>query len=232
MKIISDFRDYYDDMVVDSGREFKRHTNGGPSKKEAFVLFHTLKLKVPIHGKVHILYDALLKSMNKTDAEFRSDEHASDYKVIMYQNPTVHDQSKLVLTPILDALSTPDVYAAQHIPSDGGKATTYEWYKVGQREYWVEHTSDDDFRSGVGDTKMRIIGGRGTSDKFGLPNLALIFKSAPLIRVAFVPFRLTNGRPGMTAVDLDTAPKLAGTPLAEDLSPQECIEEISSTLSK
>jgi hypothetical protein len=229
MKISSDFVDYYDQECSGEGRSFKRHQAGGPGRKEVFSLLYTLKYKVPVHGKISTLYDSLIKSLNKTDAEFRDDKNNHLYQVILYKDQQTHDQSSLVKKTILEALTTPDCYGAQVIPVNSGQPMTYEWYKVGHREYWVEHTSDDSYRSGVGVTKARVIGGSSMAKQLGLQDLAKVFV-APLIRLAFVPYQLTNGRKGITAVDLDTGPKLMGTPVAEELTAADCCEEIARYL--
>lgn len=230
MKIVSDFSDYYDVHATDEGPTLYRSASDVLPRRDIFVLLNALKFKVPIHGKVSILYDALLTSFETTDEKFRADKTNDVYKVVVYDG-SKHDQSSLRLMPVLEALEKcPNSYASQYIPTGDTKTTSYEWYKVGNHQFWIEQSSDDEFRSGVGAVTQRIVGGANSFRNWNIPDLSKIFKT-PLIRVAFIGYQLTNGRRGITAIDIDTTPKLAGTAIEAELDSEECYNAINQALS-
>jgi hypothetical protein len=113
--------------------------------------------------------------------------------------------------------------ASKYIPDFRG--VTYRLLNCGDLSCWFRHVSFDDWRSNAGD-----------GDLFELSSGEILFPSFipenilnPLWAIDFIPQRNDSGVE-LLAVDFNTAPKIAGTPLAKLASPKTFADSLRQKL--
>jgi hypothetical protein len=104
-------------------------------------------------------------------------------------------------------------------------ARSYRAVAVGHNVFWIRYTSNDSWRSNCGDVEIVDVDGRHKGDvvetKAALLRLQAI-RRTPLVAVDFVD----GGLVWLTAIDLNTAPGLRGTPVESLMSAVEVVNAL------
>ncbi len=208
----SDFRDYYDHQFDLIGRPFPRFSRGGMNRRQMFAFLQRVGVNVPPHGTVHDLY---------THMEEREREYVqSTMDLVVYLDDTAHRGEGKIRLGLKEALDAhPDHFASMYIhpPQDLAQSTRY--LAVGDRAFWLQYESLDDWRSNCGDVRITVLGEEKTG-RYRIP--------FALYAIDFVPIGQLNER---LAVDFNVAPGIWGTGVEDLLSSREAVAAIKRMLS-
>lgn len=211
LKLVSDFRDYYDHWFDREGFELRRITTDGPSRPDMFNLFEMARIHTPRHG--------LVKDM-PTDTKW----------AVVYLNETSHrgEGKELMLADDARRLY-PDKFYSEYLNFPNNEPTlSYKnqyfgssWRElfIGDRSYFLHYINCDDWRSNVGDD-IRIecetdrVGKRGKKDLH-----------YPLYAIDYV---WDPQKSDFAAVDLNIAPGIGGTPIEDVLPGQQIVYELKN----
>jgi hypothetical protein len=103
---------------------------------------------------------------------------------------------------------------------------TYRLLSCGGYSCWFRHDSFDDWRSNAGDGDLLEI----LDGEISLPTGFEKFVVNPVWAIDFVAQKSEVGPPVLLAIDFNTAPRVAGTPLAKRVKPQELASAIRMSL--
>ncbi len=216
MKLVSDFWDYYDIAFDGLGKEFRRVTTDGPTRREMFSLLEQYGFRTPPHG--------LVKDVSGMWWDL---ENRWVRQVVMYENETVHrGEGKTLIhehrlrwdgcltrIPALDRLH--NLYCSAYVGSYPPKpGLSWRLLQVGKRRFWIEYQAEEDWRSNVGDGDITLL---GEEDPFACGKLPY-----PLYAVDFV-----IGKEAY-AIDLNIAPGVRGTGVERLLTPREFVTELTA----
>lgn len=209
LKLVSDFRDYYDHYFDRDGFELRRVTTEGPSRSEMFKLFDAHRIHTPRHG--------LVKDM-PTDTKW----------MVVYLDESLHRGEGKLLMPAAEAREKhPDTFCTEYLAFP--KNEPYLSYKnqyfgsswreliVGNMRFWLHYINCDDWRSNVGDD-IRIECDTEKVDKRPKKDLGY-----PLYAIDYV-FDDTKG--DFAAVDLNIAPGIGGTPIEGMMSGEQLVKSL------
>jgi hypothetical protein len=192
----SDFRDYYDHwfdshLLYDGKAQvFERLSTGGMTRGEMLASMREHGLTVPAFGK---------------PADLRSE------KVVVYLDDHSHrGERKRVMDRGKAQLLYWNNLACEYLP---GPPDSFRSLWIGRRSFALYYRSDDEWRSNVGDVKIRMCYEQ-------LPEPAPLY-DYPLWAIDFI---YCEGE--FYAVDLNIAPGLTGTPVEQLLKPGEVVELI------
>ncbi|MHB1702197.1 MAG: hypothetical protein ACYCSN_19090 [Acidobacteriaceae bacterium] len=208
----SDFVDYYDHQFDLTGRPFPRFSRGGMNRRQMFAFLKRVGLEVPIHGIVRELYER----MEAYDQEYPE----STMDLVVYLDETAHCGEGKIRLGIKEALAAhPDRFASMyfHPPMDRAQSTRY--LAVGDRAFWLQYESLDDWRSNCGNVRIKVLGEEKTG-RYPIP--------FALYAIDFVPIGQLNER---LAVDFNVAPGIRGTGVEDLLSSREAVAAIKRMLS-
>jgi hypothetical protein len=138
MKLISDFRDYYDHGFDNNEPTFNRLMVSGPTKQEQFELISQCGYVTIPYGKP--------KDFNRNDL------------LVVYTDETLHAGEGKLIGPQYEALELyPDNLCSIYIASNS-ISTRYLW--IGSRcfELTYENLDKREWRSNVGDVEIDFIG--------------------------------------------------------------------------
>jgi hypothetical protein len=224
LRLVSDFRDYYDHWFDLDGQPFERIAVGGMSRPEMLAYLDTLDLTAPRHGTVRELA-------------------TEGFPLVVYTDERAHrGEGKQVMLPWDAEREYPDTFAARYY---GGlticpitaywptaehnhheqkcRSSTLRYLTVGRRTWVLGYWSDTDWRSNCGEGGVCVldemsplsIKWRGIREKVGLPLWA--FDAI-----------LTESQE--IAVDFNIAPGLRGTGMEDVLSPAEVVDLLKEAL--
>lgn len=209
VKLKSDFNDYYDHWfdVYNVGLTFERMSTGGMSRRGMLEYMQSIGIRVPIFG----ITQEILYSQNKQPSV-----------VVVYMDEFSHrGEGKVRLTLAEAASEYPDKLVIEYIPSYtdmGSKSLRY--LQVGDKRFWLEYSSTNDWRSNCGDVSIRILSREpdGYHKKIGLPLFAIDF--------------VEDVKGILYAVDFNIAPGIKGTGVENILSAMVVAESIKLVISE
>lgn len=205
MKLVSDFRDYYDAAFDGIGKEFRRIAVGsGPTRRQQHDILEAAGYKVPLRGtfaEMNYLPRLVVykdESAHCTDGKQVWEESGWD---LMWEQPPSDED-----------------YSVQFVGKFNEKsATSWRYLQIGRHQFWIEYTSNESWMSNYGDGDIQII---GVDLNAGYHPLSGI--DSPLYAIDFVI------ADDMYAVDLNIAPGLKGTGVNKYLTPKEVVEALES----
>jgi hypothetical protein len=160
MKLVSDFRDYYDHWFNNNDPVFERLMISGPRKEGQFGLIECCGYKVVAHGRP--------KDFNSNDL------------LVVYLDETLHAGEGKTLMPQPIALEQyPDRLCSLYIESNS-LSTRYLW--IGHRcfELIYENLDKREWRSNVGEVDIRFV-----TELFNHPHPKMLNRH-PLVAIDFV----------------------------------------------
>lgn len=201
VRLASDFVDYYDHHFgLDGPILFSRSGAGpGPTKPEQFDLLAAAGYNTPPHG--------LVRDVAGT---YWGDERRHVLDLVVYDDPTAHCGDGKRISRAGD--EPPEKYCSAYL-GDRGPGVSWRYLQVGRHHFWLEYTSEADWRSNVGDGAVTIIG-------VGLDAGYHPFFKLPLFAVDFV---IGND---LYAVDFNTAPGIRGSGVEKILPPKAAAQAI------
>ncbi len=184
VKLVSNFHDYYDHWFDGYSAEltFERKSNGGMTRREMLEHLQSLGFTVPVFG---------------TSAELQ-DRLSASQEVVVHLDETSHRGEDKIKLPRGEAVvQYPDHLAVEYIPTlPNGKTRRY--LQIGDKAFWLEYTSRDDWRSNCGDVEIQIL----RQEKDGYHSQI----SCPLFAIDFVV-----DQESAYAIDFNVAPGIRGT---------------------
>lgn len=205
----SDFRDYYDHWFLnahfhnDYKLAFTRNMDQGLSRPLMFdFMSKELNLRVPQYGKISQLQSLI---------------DPNEY-VVLHENLRIHVGEGKKLIRFKQIASTDDFVVKYIDPSE--ENTSYRYLRIGKKHFWFKYTSENDWRSNVGDVVIKRI----RNSMATLVNFDVV--KHPLYAIDFVKDK--NGK--MYALDFNESPGLKGTGIEEILKPKEVYNLICEEL--
>ncbi|WP_424660473.1 hypothetical protein [Desulfofundulus sp.] len=206
VRLVSDFHDYYDHWFDGCSAElvFERLSTGGMSRPQMLAYLRSLGLQVPFFGRVRDVYRYTLRGYEEIP---RSD---TIFAMVVHLDERAHRGEGKVMLSLRDALEKyPDHFAVQYIPAlPSGLGLTWRYLQVGDKVFWLEYFSRDDWRSNCGDVEIRVL----SRERDGYNSRVRY----PLYAVDFIP---AAGK--LYAVDFNIAPQIKGTGVEEFLPARE-----------
>lgn len=215
----SDFRDFYDHWFEIRGHHpvFERMATGGLDRPGLFRFLESLDMRVPRYGLVRDLVP-LLREEREALLDARP---ATVYKdrVVVYLDTRTHRGEGKKLMAGADALHLyPDHYASEFIPGPRGVPVSWRYLQVGDRPFWLEYRSDDEWRSNCGNVEIRVMAAVNQSRIHPrIPH--------PLYAIDFVWSGLKA-----YAVDFNIAPGIRGSGVEKILTAEEAARAIIRVL--
>ena len=209
LKLVSDFRDFYDHQFESHGTPFLRLSKGGMSRREMFPYFSVLGLETPKNGEVSTLAPELLSDVMAG--------HATE--LVVYTDEYAHCGDGKVRVRASDALRLyPDRFCSEYLSTSGsGAGRSLRYPQIGSRKWWLSYWSDEDWRSNSGEGGVSII----NEEPAGYHPLV----PAPLFAIDFLPIGSKR-----LAVDFNTAPGLG--PLRDVLTPSEIVTLLGAAITR
>lgn len=222
IKLDSDFRDYYDHWFSGSWQQpdftFTRNSTGGMSRREMFEFMRSLGITTPAFGTVKELVSKMASFLPaQPDANLHSIYLDAAGDVVVYTDIRAHAGEGKVKMSLREAFHHhPNDLASEFIVSSS-EAQTLRYLRVGRRQFWLQYTSNDDWRSNCGDVDIKVLG-----EEFSMTPFTLMGEgTSPVFAIDFV--FATH----MYAVDYNIAPQLAGTGIEEILPAKSAYDEIA-----
>ena len=230
IQLDSDFSDYYDHWFC--GRHdvpdyvWQRNAEGGMVRRCQFSLLERVGWTVPMHGTTSRLYEA--------------SHYPDNTLAVIYHDEQKHrGEGKELLTLDLAACNYPTALASLFVEStkefaDGTKISSVSrrLLCIGDRMFWLEYSSADDWRSNCGDVTVKVIGetlGRAAYFREAGPEWQPhLLEKYPLWAVDFVT-KHGQDHPRY-AIDFNSSPGIKGTGLADILPAKEAAKEICDYL--
>ncbi|HNC59117.1 MAG TPA: hypothetical protein PLP33_27065 [Leptospiraceae bacterium] len=201
IKLHTDFRDCYDYMFDREGIPFIRFSQDILSKREQFKLLEASGFLVPPNNYMYKLVYSLYSPKN----------------YVVYVNPNLHrGEGKLLISrgealSRAEDLSLLNCYASHHIDAQSSKS--HRILNIGNRQFRINYSSDDTWRSNCGNVKVEFDGEVTEDLKIPSP-----LTGRALWAIDFVA--------NMYAVDLNTSPSIKGSGVEDILSNTEIYELI------
>lgn len=196
----TDYRDYYDkafkSFVFEQQLTVSRYKETQPSRIEQLEFLERIGLTTPDYGRVEDLVPRLLKRDSVVSALAGLDEL---FEVIVFL-----ENIKRRLT-YKDALSLyPKCFAMEYVPTaPSGNGISFEYVCVGDRPFWIEHSSVNHWQSKRGTTRSRFFSFNSNTTRTKGKALDL---SSPVFSVSLL--RLRNK---FYAFKYNSAPFIKGT---------------------
>lgn len=209
LKLVSDFRDYYDHLFDRDGFELRRVTTEGPSRSEMFTIFKLSKIHVPRHG--------IIKDM------------PADVKwMVVYVNESLHRGEGKILMPAAEARELhPDKFCTEYLsfPKNEPVMSYKEKYfgsswrelVIGNNSFFLHYRNCDDWRSNVGDEVVIELQDTRVGKR---PKKDLHY---PMYAIDYV---FDDGAGDFAAVDLNIAPGIGGSPVEEILPSTQLVQSL------
>ncbi len=203
LKLYSDFHDFYDFMFGREGKPFVRFSEDDLTKRNQFSLLEAARFQTPVNNYLY-------KLVNYT---------YEPEKYVVYTNPISHrGEGKVVLARkevLLKTISGNyepllNCYASVFIKTDDEFPRTHRILNIGNRQFRINYTSDDSWRSNCGNVKVEFDGEITGNLKIPSP-----LEGRGLWAIDFV---------NIFAVDLNTSPGLKGTGIEDILSATEVLD--------
>ena len=203
VKLQSDFYDYYDYMFDREGIVWKRMSIG-MDRTHAFMALELMGLQVPRWGPV--------ESLPVDDVD----------KVVVYTDPASHrGEGKVLVTARHAKNDYPAHLASVYITNTTDSPASLRYLRIGHQVYYLQYQSNKhEWRSNCG-VAVNI-----TTVLYPPPFL-MHFRDSFVLDYPMIAIDFVQSREGLWgAVDLNTAPGLYGTPVADTLSPTDVVQLI------
>jgi hypothetical protein len=213
VRLISDFHDYYDHWFDGTGAEltFERKSDGGDKRREMLVYLKSLGLRVPAFGRTSEVFEYLQQ-------KYAFEGFDRLFEVVVHIDETAHRGEGKIKITLCDAVEQyPDHLAVEHIPVlPGGQGQAWRYLQAGDKRFWLEYTSRNDWRSNCGDVDIGVLGRRpdGYHKLIKLPLFAVDFVWGD------VPY----------AIDFNVAPGIKGTGIEDILPAKEVADAIKKAV--
>ncbi len=221
IKLDSDFVDYYDHfMDLDGELMLQRHTVPKLNRIETYKALNMVGLKTPKFGMVAELYKDL-GTQNGGVSSLKSSGYGKLVELVVFIDIHAHAGEGKEKMSLDDARKKyPGHFAAQFIPTAKTFASRTERLVVmGDRQFWLEYTSKDDWRSNSGDVTITEIDNRYDRGMRG----PIYEINSPLYAIDFVAIGHER-----LAIDFSVAPRLDGTPIQNKLPAEQAAQTIKS----
>lgn len=211
MQLITDFRDYYDHAFDREGREFYRTSRNNMSRPDMLAFMESKGLLVPRYGLAKDLVPRMMtEDFPDWDQETLQAASLHLIDVIVFTDLFAHrGEGKIRMSAGLAQLSYPNNFAVEYIPpTKTGLGVSFRYLQVGNRRWWLQYWSNQDWRSNIGDGEVLVLGEEqpGYDPRFKYPMWAIDFIFAGHKQYA---------------IDFNTAPGLK--PLREAVTPSEVV---------
>jgi hypothetical protein len=219
MKLITDFRDYYDHAFDGKGTEFVRMANdAGPDKREQFRTIKDGGFKIPPVGTLAELHE--LDRWEEGRIRF----------VVAYTDPTKHVGEGKELWGINRWVSNPhmgmpgglrhpekwDTFCSAFVGETTNSGVSWRRLQVGPHVFWIEYTSETDWRSNCGEGDIELLEAKLNAGYHSHIRL-------PLFAVDFV-----HGANDMYAVDFNISPGIKGSGVERVMDAYSCVEALEA----
>ena len=136
LKIVTDFRDYYDHAFGSSGDIFVRMASGGMTRREMFPFLAKAGFLLPKNGLVRHVCPDLVSSWEEDLRETAMDL----LNVVVYLDESAHQGEGKIKVSLAEALLLyPGHYCTEYISAvDDGRSRSFRYLQVGNRHWWVE----------------------------------------------------------------------------------------------
>ncbi len=205
VRLISNFHDYYDHEfdVYNVELTFERKSTGGMPRREMLEYLQSLGFIVPVFGASAKIQDRL----------------SAIQEVVVHLDENSHCGENKIKLPLCEAVvQFPDNLVVEYISTlPYGKTRRY--LQIGNKVFWLEYTSRDDWRSNCGDVEIQIL--RQEKDGYH-PQI-----SCPLFALDFVVDQETA-----YAIDFNSAPGVRGTGIENILPAAVAAEAIKKALTR
>jgi hypothetical protein len=208
IKLISDFIDYYDHWFDNEGIYLERMSRNNLSRSEMFKLFNEQRIECPKHGQIKDLINVM--SLQKKVVIYLDDyEHRGNGKKLMFLRDARH--------------LYPNFYASEFIESN---VTSYRELWLGNLHFVLKYSSDDIWRSNVGNVKIDI----------EVEHIIYSYKRKfkfPIYAIDYVINPFTDNKSyKYLAIDLNTSPMIKGTGLENIIMAKEMADSIKDYVNK
>lgn len=215
--LTSDFEDYYDrwfdaPRMIHPDYVYQRFTHMGPQRPTMFRLFRQLGLQTPVHGPARFVGTSFACSNRQLD----------DRQVVVYLDNQRHLGDGKILMTLAEAVKDyPDHFITEYIEPGGAPATSLRYLRVGRRQYWLQYTSFDDWRSNCGDVQVQVL-----REDEPLPMGSVLdgVLRYPMFSIDFVQGRY------LYAIDLNLSPKIQGTGVELLLDGKTAVTELKAVM--
>jgi hypothetical protein len=207
LKLVSDFMDYYDHWFDREGQEFRRVTTEGPTRYE---MFQTLRDAGYATPPLFLLGPALYEHVHFTKDNF---------KVVVYLEERSHCGEDKILLSLEDAIEAhPGKWASLYLGDDCPVSMRFLY--VGFYEIALDYSSDDEFRSNVGNVQIYIYDIRKVKSRFN-------YVLPPLCAVDGV-----QHKGFFKAFDLNIAPGIKGTGVEDTVKAEDLVQSLKDYMSE
>jgi hypothetical protein len=229
MRIVSDFRDYYDVWANGTGPTLTRlAANAGPDKPEQFRLLAAAGFLTPPHGPAGEVmgswWESEQRRVKAVVAYLDPVAHRGEGKAVWGKGgPELRTESKMGYHEGNErARRNAEVFASAYLggwPCDSTRqsSTSLRRLQIGRRVLWLEYHSTESWMSNVGEGTCELVGDDGLAGYH--PRLPY-----PLFAIDFVLGR------EMYAVDLNVAPGIRGSGAEQVLPGDEACDELERAL--
>lgn len=207
IKLLSDFRDYYDMFFDHEGEIFRRFTTDGLNRPEMMDYLCKLGFATPTYG--------LVKNL-KLDPKS---------KIVLHNDINAHRGNGKELMVLEDAMKTNlNTFATEFIKFEvpempvNTKGLSWRYLQVGKETFWLEYTSIEDWRSNCGEGDIKLMF-RDKTELFPDYNYEKLKFKYPLFAIDFIPTEKI-----LYAVDFNISPGCS--PIKDVLSPMEAVNSI------
>ncbi len=218
IRLVSDFRDYYDEVFDPDGRVFFRNRFKKGSKRQ---MLGTLSRMLSESGFSVIPHGLVLEMPSVIKRFYKTQDSIGDFLVVSSRLVVYAEGTKL-LAPIGVAMELyPKEFSTLYIftwPFSG--SSSIRWLQIGRIVAILKYVSYTSWNSREGEVDVivkRIWRVEKPIKLFGSPIFALDFVS--------------DGK-RLYALDMEVNPVLQGTGVEEYVSPEEIKEEVSVSLEK
>lgn len=217
VRLISDFRDFYDHWFDGASAEltFERMSTGGMPRREMLEYLQALGLRVPAFGRMADVYEKMRQRYEFLNLDGFVERFGM---VVVHLDETAHRGEGKIRLPLRDAIEQyPDHLVVEHIPATpSGLGASWRYLQVGDKRFWLEYFSRDDWRSNCGDVQIQVL----SREEDGYhPRI-----KAPLFAVDFV------WGDTIYAIDYNIAPGVAGTGVESILPAREAADAIKAAV--
>jgi hypothetical protein len=213
IKLVTDFRDYYDhefcgSHVTDPDFVYDRRVKTLVSKPQQFKALENLGYSTPTHGTVSEVAKAIVKDAGRFKEVI--EESFYFYRVVVYLDLYAHRGEHKVLMHLSEALEKcPDEYCSLY-KNDIGRsehAESFRHLQIGNRAWLLRYLGENSWQSNHAENvHVSVI-----SEVLPLPKLCV-----PLLGIDLIPFQ-----DKVFACDYNTAPGIKGTGIEDLVSSTE-----------
>lgn len=222
LELRSDFRDYYDHWFAGSGQRadnvYERQSRSGMDRPAMLNYLKGLGVTTPAFGTVRELASRMDTFAQGLSANTRKELLRDAGDVVVYTDPGAHGGGGKIKLGLAVALEQfPNHFASEYIPNTiSGHGQSIRYLRIGQRQFWLRYTSEDDWRSNCGEVEIEFLG----EDFSATPRALMGPSHVPILAIDFV------FSTHMYAIDYNIAPRLTGTGLEEVMPGNAVFQEV------